>query len=248
MAKKTLLEVTQSVLSSMNSDSVNSIGDMEESLQVAEKAKEVYEDLMALEEWKHLRCLVQLESLADSEKPNFLRIPTNVSEILDIRYDKREKTSDGAKFNKVHYKEPDDFITLLVSHNETDDNVDLVTLPVSGIQVHIKNNLNPSWWTSFDDQFIVFDAYNKEVDSTLQQSKNLTRCVKEPEFRLEDNFIPDMPSKMFPAYLQEVTRVCSLYFKEQPSPNDERRAFRSLATMKNKSGKVQNRKIRYGRR
>ena len=53
MSKKTLLEITQSVLSSMNSDNVNSISDIEESLQVAEKAREVYEDLMALEDWEH---------------------------------------------------------------------------------------------------------------------------------------------------------------------------------------------------
>jgi hypothetical protein len=86
------------------------------------------------------------------------------------------------------------------------------------------------------------------MDSTIQQSKNLCQSVKELAFSLSDNFIPDMPSNMFPAYIQEVTRVCSLYFREQPSQNDERRAFRSLANMKHKGGRTNKQRIRNGRR
>ena len=248
MAKKTLLQITQSVMSSMNSDNVSSIDDLEESMQVAEKAKEVYEDLMVLEDWEHLRCLVQLYSLADNEKPNYLKIPDSVSEILDIRYDKRTDTSSRKKYEEVIYKAPDEFVELLMMNDTTSDNVMEVEAPISGVPLYIRTDVQPTYWTTFDEEFIIFDSFDSTMDSCLQQSKNLTRCTREPEFAITDQFIPDLPSKMFPAYIQEVTRVCSLYFREQPSANDERRAFRSLANMKNKGGRVQKRGVSYGRR
>ena len=247
MAKKTLLEITQSVLSSMNSDSVNSISDLEEALQVAEKAKEVYEDLMALEDWEHLRCLISLESLADSTRPNYLKIPENVSEILEVRYDTRTEVTDRQRFEEITYKHPDEFIELCFSRDDREDNIISVITPVGEVTLFIRDDIAPTYWTTFDGEYVVFDSYDSSMEATLQQSKNFTRGIKEPTFTLEDSFIPDLPSKMFPAYVQEVTRVCSMYFREQPSVNDERRAFRSLANIKNTGSKTKTRKIRYGR-
>ena len=247
MAKKTLLQITQSILSSMNSDSVNSINDLEESLQVAEKVQEVYEDLMTLKDWEHLQTMIQLESLSDNEKPNYLRLPDGVSEIKDVRYDVRKDIADRKKFIEIQQVNPDDFLEHVLAYNNLDDNVIEVVDP-SGITLFCKNNHAPMYWTSFDDEHIVFDSYDSEIDTTLQQSKNLARAVKETVFTLSDDFIPDLPSKMFPTFVQECTRVCSLYFREQPSPNDERRAFRSFATQQNKSKRIQKMRIRNGRK
>ena len=47
MAKMTLLEMTQNILSAMDSDAVNSIGDTVESLQVADVIVETYYELFA---------------------------------------------------------------------------------------------------------------------------------------------------------------------------------------------------------
>lgn len=246
MPKKTLLEITQSVLSSMNSDNVNSINDLEEALQIAEKAREVYEDLMSIEDWEHLRTLTQLEALADSTKPNYLRIPDDVSALKVIRYDVRENLTDSKKYKEIIYRTPEEFLDLVLSR----DNTSTTTLEVvdpSGVTLFIRDDIPPSYWTSFDGEYILFDSYDSDIETTLQQSKNLCEAVKEPTFSVTDNFIPDMPSSMFPAYIQEVTRVCSLYFREQPSPNDERRAFRSLANMKNKAGRTQNKRVKHGR-
>ena len=248
MAKKNLLQITQSVLSSMNSDSVNSINDLEESIQIAEKAQEVYEDLMVLEDWEHLRTLLQLESLSDSERPNYLKIPELVSEILDIQYDKRKLNTDRKKFEPVMYKSPEDFMNLIISRDDTEDNITTVTDINSSVALFIRNDHAPTYWTSFDEEHIVFDSYDSSIDSVVQQSKNFTRGTKEVLFTLSDNYIPDLPSKMFPAYLQEVTRICSVYFREQPSANDERRAFRSMARQKNSGTRTQKRKVSYGRK
>ena len=234
-------------MASMGSDNVNSISDLEESLDIAEKIREVYEDLMSLEDWEHLRTLAQLESLSDSEKPNYLRVPDGVAELKSIRYDTRASVSDSKKFTEIEQCLPEDFIELTMGRDSSATSTSEITDP-SGVILFIKNNIAPSFWTSFDGEYIVFDSYDSSIDSTLQQSKNMCQCVKETVFTLEDNFIPDMPSKMFPAFIQEATRVCSLYFKEQPSANDERRAFRSLANMKNKSSRSSHKKIKYGRR
>lgn len=248
MAKKSLLEIVQSVLSSMNSDNVNSISDLEESMQVAEKAREVYEDLMTLEDWEHLRCLISLESLADSERPNYLKIPEDVFKILEIRYDRRKFGVTKKKLEEIEYLTPDEFIEHCIQRNSDDANVIQVATPIGNISLSIRNDVAPTYWTTFDEEYVVFDSYDSEIDTTLQQSKNFTRGLRESPFYLQDDFIPDLPTQMFPAYIQEVTRVCSLYFREQPSPNDERRAFRSIANQKNKSRKTKKRRVRYGRK
>lgn len=246
MAKKNLLQIVQSVMSSMNSDSVNSIADLEESMQIAEKAQEVYEDLMALEDWEHLRTTFQLEAVADSERPNYLKLPQGVATLGEIWYDKRKAVSDAKNYELVEYLDPDSFLRLVLSRKSTESSIKTVN-DFGGAELFIKNNLAPTYWTSFDGEYLVFDSWDSGIDSTLQQSKNTARGTKETVFTLSDEFIPDLPSKMFPAYIQEVTRVCSLYFREQPSPNDERRSFRSLANQKNRQ-RANHKKVRYGRR
>ena len=87
MAKQTLLDMVQNILSAMDSDYANSIGDSVEADQVATIVKETYFDLITnvLDIPEHKEILT-LTALGDSSHPNYLQLPSDVFNIDYFRY------------------------------------------------------------------------------------------------------------------------------------------------------------------
>jgi len=73
--KRTLLDYTQSILSSLNSAEVNSIGDTTESLQVAEILRTTYYNILGRAELPEHEKLFQLTSSGDPTKPTLMFRP-----------------------------------------------------------------------------------------------------------------------------------------------------------------------------
>lgn len=85
-AKMTLLEMTQNILSSMESDEVNSISDTVEAEQVATEIRTAYYELMSTLNQPSKKALISLEPSNDPERPNVLKIPDNVIKVDWIKY------------------------------------------------------------------------------------------------------------------------------------------------------------------
>lgn len=165
MPKMTLLEMTQNILSAMDSDEVNSIMDTVESLQVAEVVRETYYDLTATlsipEKWGP----IQLDSLADSSKPNYLRVPAEVSKIKWIKYN-------GAE---VHYMEPEDFYARYTSigtdrdptHWTSLDDNELIFNSYNSLIDTTLQNSKTSCWGMIDNVFAFEDNAVPNIDSNL---------------------------------------------------------------------------------
>lgn len=234
MAKLTLLKITNSILSSMDSDEINSINDTEEALQVARVVEEVYLEIMSQKDWPHLKLIRELDGLSDSTKPNFLQIPTGVSEIRKVKYDTSELTDTSVTISDINYLHPEDFIALVHQRRSDDSTVQTVTT-AEGIPLFIFNNKSPRHWTSFDEDLLVFDAFDNTVDTTLQGSKSIVFAVKIPTFSQTDTHVPDLPESMFPLLLAEAKRSCHLYFKQQDSVMDAKRSLRGFNRMKSES-------------
>jgi hypothetical protein len=85
--KRTLLDYTQSILSSLNSDQVNSIGDTPESLQVAEILRTTYYNILGRAELPEHEKLFQLTSSGDPTKPTLMFRPNEgVAKLNYIQY------------------------------------------------------------------------------------------------------------------------------------------------------------------
>jgi hypothetical protein len=84
--KRTLLDLTQSILASLNSDEVNSIGDTAESLQVAEILRTVYYNMVARNDLPIHDELFQLTSSADPTQPVIMYRPDHIEKITWIKY------------------------------------------------------------------------------------------------------------------------------------------------------------------
>ena len=114
----------------------------------------------------------------------------------------------------------------------------------------ILNDCHPTYCTSFDDDFLVFDSFNTAVDSTIQESKLQVFGKVLSEFKMENTFIPDLPSKHFPAFKEECKSTAFLRIKEvfdAKSDNHSKKA-RSFLDREKRRGRNGLRYPNYGRK
>lgn len=225
MPKLTLLEMTQDILSDMDSDNVNSISDTIESLQVAQIIETTYYELLNNRYWPHSADLIRLEASGTASRPTHMKIPDVVTVIHWIKYDKRESVADKKKLLPVEYIEPVKFVEYIYTRDSEDATVQSVTDP-SNIVLLIKNDRAPTYWTSFDDEWVVMDSFNSDIDSTLQSSKTVAHGEKEPTWTTDDSFVPDLPVHAFPMLLAEAKSVCFSTLKQAANPKAEQQSSR----------------------
>lgn len=249
MAKQTLLDITQEILSDMNSDSVNSISDTIEAQQVVTIIKRTFTNLYNDRKWPHNFQLMKIDALSDSARPTHLKLPENVIEIEWVKYDIRNSTTDPIKYRDLIYMEPKDFVNHVMQRDSTKDYAQTV-IDIHGVPLIIYNNAHPTYYTSFDDEHIVLDSYDRSVDSTIQQSKTQVYGDIEPAFLLTDSFVPDVPTKAFPYFVNEAKSVCFLKIKEVFSQKDEQSSNRQKSWLSRRKRHLANgtRYPNYGRK
>jgi hypothetical protein len=148
-----------------------------------------------------------LDASTNPDLPHQMTVPSNVERIEWIRYGGTEVT----------YRSPLDFVNL-TSMREGGDETDLI----GGLT--ILTDRDPRFYTSFDDDTLVFDAYDRTVGATLMQSKTLCWGQRSLPFLLEDTFIPALPLDMFPRLLAEAKAACFVNYKQVANATEERRA------------------------
>lgn len=218
MTKKTLLQIVQKILSDMDSDEVNSISDTPEAMQVAEIVRSTYEDLVATLRIPERMALVRLEALADPARPNYLKIPETVKDFKWIRYNGLEIT----------WLTPELFIDYVVQRDEGVDVEDW-----DGVTYKVRTDQAPTYWTSFDDEYVVFDSFNIDEESTLQESKSMAYADMNRTFSLEDDFICDLDSNLFPLLINEAKAICFVDLKQVSNSKTEQNARRQLVRVQN---------------
>jgi hypothetical protein len=219
--KKTLLEMVQNILSALNGDEVNSIGDSVEALQVAEEIRTAYEVLLQEYRLDFQKASIRLEPSLDPARPTHMRLPDNVVQIDWIRYNR-----DTADWQPVHFMEPEAFVKRSLSL-ANQDTVQLIS-DFNGTPLYISDNQPPSYYTTFDEEWLIFDAYNKTVDTTLQNSKTLAWGIVEPEFRMEDDFVPRLRAEGFPRLLSEAKSASFINIKQVSNSKEEQRSRRMI--------------------
>jgi hypothetical protein len=235
--KYTLLEMVQDILNDLDSDEVNSINDTVESQQVAQIIKTSFYEQIANRNWPHLRKLIQLESLGDVTKPNYLKIPKGMKELISLRYDVHDVDQLSYRMNELKYKEPEAF--LRNGYGRTINSPDIIQVrDFSGSILHIRNDRAPNYWTSFDDKHIVTDSYDAGVDDTLQKSKTQCMAYIEPKWVHMDSAIPDLPDEAFPGLLEEAKSTAFLVLKQMANQKAEQKAARQSRWLSRKAWTV----------
>lgn len=194
--KETVLKIVQRTLSEMGSDRVNSIDDTVESQRVADLLADVFYELIDSRTWEQHKKIINLDSTSDNEKPNYLKLPEEVQETEWVRYDRIKNGETRSRWYTLKYLYPDEFIQLVNDRNSDEANITEVT-DWDGTELLIRNDTAPQYWTSFDDTYIVTDAWDSLVDTTLQSTKSQAYVQAEPSLQLVDNFVVDLPTDAF---------------------------------------------------
>lgn len=217
--KLTLLDMTQNILSAMNSDEVNSHTDTSESRQVAEVIKTAYFNIIARSKLPKQFNLFKLEASGEMDQPVLMYIPSNVKKVEWIKYDKEDDVAVPATepdYEYVTILPIQQFLDMVDQFDPDETNVESFTLttPVDTFRFYFKNDQAPTYCTILDNYYVIFDTYDSNMDGTLQESK--TRCYGEtsPTFLMEDNFIPDLDTQQFPLLLNEAKSLAFLEMKQ----------------------------------
>lgn len=226
--KQTLLEIVQDILSSLDSDEVNSIDDTEESLAVAKVVRDSYLAIVSTsnlpEHWSPFEL-----NATSTATPTIMTLPDDVQEFHWIKYNKQESGSDPINYEEIDYLEWHYFEKMMYDLNTNDTNVDTATYTIGSdtIDILFENDRFPRYYTTFDDRTIIFDAYNSEVDANLQRNKTVCFGRKEPtSFVFEDDFVPDLDSNQFNLLINEARSQAWLELKQTSNLKAENRARR----------------------
>lgn len=228
MARKTVLNYVQAALNAMDSDLVDSINDTEEALQVANELQDTYYELLNREDWEFLHQPSRLTGAADTSNPTKLLIENEIKRFDYIAYlvDSKAKT--------LTYLSPVEFLKRFSAGGTNR----LQVTDGAGVNFYVDTDRNPEYFTSFDDESIVCDAYDSAIESTLQGSKTSCIGVVIPTFSVTDTHVPDIPQHMEPLLQSALNAASFSYFKQSASAKDEQRTLRQLAQARREESKV----------
>ena len=242
--KKTLLEIVQSILSDMDSEDVNSLSDTLEAQQVAKVVEDTFYNIVATRDIPEHHGLIKLTALSDTDFPTHFIFPDNVKAITGLWYD---KSDDGTlEYGEVHWVPPETFLS------RTDGRSSYVSVAdkSAGTNLRIGNTQMPSFYTSFDDEYVVLDSYDSSVDTTLTTAKVRAIGSTIPVFNQTDAYVPDLDATMFPYLIAEAKSTCFSLFKGGPDPKVDQAARRQKVYVQNDMyrNKRENKRPHYGRR
>lgn len=235
--KMTLLEMTQDILNDLDSDFVNSIDDTVEAQQVAQIIKTSFFEMISNRNWPHLKKLIQLDASGATSKPNYMKIPAGTKQVEIIKYDCKKQDETSSRYNDIKYLEPEAFLKKVSLRITDADNVQEV-VDFSGVKLAIVNNKAPEYYTSFDDEWVVFDAFDSAVDNTMQKSKSQCIAYVEPSWVHSDDAIPALPEEAFSALLEESKSAAFLNLKQMANQKAEQRANRQQRWLSRKAWRV----------
>lgn len=184
--KKTLLRLVQNMVNSIDSESITSVGDTEESSMCVDIINRAYEFMMSGKRWRHLRLIT---SLTSGTELNVLLAPTGTIGVSskDLYYNKK----------RVRFLTPEDFLAKTRGRDAT-----VSTITKMG-EFLVHTDRDPTFWTSDDDETLVFDGV---PDATNGLNASLSQVIiwRLPTSELTaDGQIFDLPPQVFPA-LQEL--------------------------------------------
>lgn len=231
--KQTLLEMVQRILESRDAQVVNSIEDTREALQVANIIKETYYHLLYVRDIKSRTNLITFDSLSNLNYPTYLRFKDDVAQIDMLKYfDKKQE-----RYVDLTLLEPQVFIERSLMLNPKEENI-TTCKDFSGVSFNVYNDRAPTFWTSFDDEHIVVDGYNKEVEDTITAVNVMAYGIKYPEFKLEDTFIPDLAPQHFTLLLSKSKVMAAMELDKEYDQLEDDRARKQLMTVNEHSKRL----------
>jgi len=226
MNKPSLIEIVQGILSDMDSDEVNSIGDTIESMQVANAVRQTYYGIVEEFDLQGEETAFQLEPVAG--RPTHMSIPAGVFDVTQVRYDGR----------RIPFTWREDFLEASSHRSPTEDHITAVFDP-SGLSINIWTNGPPSSWSTLDGgRTLVFDGYDLDVESNLQAHK--TQCLgqRKRTLELDSDALVELPETLHQLLINEARELCFELYKDGAGRKLNEMSRRSRVRAKQRNNKV----------
>ena len=228
MAKPTLIEIVQDILSDADGDEVNAIDATLESAQCARVVQDSFRQIVDRYDLKIHNQIDQL-SATSSSTPTQMDRPESMFEIQEVWYDKRVLATDDPAYRMVFYMEPIDFLNLVNSRTESDSTIEAMAMSGgSNHSILIRNDEPPTYYTQLEgyDNFI-FDSYDSDLETNLQTSKSLVYCTLKPTLGLTTTAVIDLPEHLMSLLLNDARAFFFDLYKDGATREVDKRQRRS---------------------
>lgn len=227
LAKYSLLKMTQLILSAMDSDEINSIGDTTEAQQVVDIIETVHDHLAATMQIPEHYDQFELDSYGSNSKPTLMLVPTLVEQIIWAKYDYRGNSETVRNMVPLTQLSNNEFTQRMNSMDTADSTVvDFTWQNQLGetITFLVRNNAWPRYYCSPDDHTLVFDSYMAAEESRLTGSRTLCYGKVVQQFQRSDSFVANFDDQQFQLFYNEAKSQCFAELKQVANAAADRRA------------------------
>jgi|CXWL01.1.fsa_nt_gi hypothetical protein len=206
----TVLDIVQTILSDIDSDEVNSIGDTIEAGQLANIVKQSYENIVDEFDLQNVKQLFQLVGLGDTARPTVMQFPEGIHSVEWIKYNTATALLPDDNWVNILMLDPSDFMDHVTQHNT--EGTDMVV--ANNVSIKVASDRPPQYWTTFDGTTLIFDAYDIGVNSSLISSK--TNCYGQgrPVLVLDDTTPIPLPQRFITLLTNECRKVAFDLYKD----------------------------------
>lgn len=231
-ATQTLLEMTQEILQSMQSDEVTAITDTAESTAVASIIRRTYWDLFGLEDLPEHYTLFKLTATSAST-PTMMTIPTNCMKVEWVKYNRETVDMTDDTWVKMEYKDITPGIDLSHALLSSASNVASFSYsfnPLGSDTVgwYYLNDVAPLWYTSPDDYNLLFNSYDSALETYLTTTRTIAYGLIDPAWTHSGTFTPDLDVRQFALLFNEAKAQAFVELKQTVNAKAEQRARRLM--------------------
>jgi len=221
--KYTLLELVQKVLRSIKGETVNTISETQESLDIVSIIQECYYTLLSEVNYPETKRPYQLEATTSST-PTIMEIPASAVTMESLAYNLETLDDTEDNFTPLQWIPLDVMLNMLNGLNTADDNVGTYSLVLDSDTFIIKHQTDrsPSYYTTINDTQILFDSYDSEVDAFLQKSKTRAFGIVVTDWEDVDDFTPTLDAHQFAILLKMAKAMAWRELKTVENAAEER--------------------------
>lgn len=237
--KYTLLDIVKNILSSLDSDEVESINDTTESQQVALIVRGAFYDLQSRLNLPEHFDFFNLTSTVSASTPVTLYLPTNVSSVSWLKYDLTKPTDENKNIKELVYLPLDQFTELSYSYAASQEQTQSYVVPRGSynINLYCVNTRGPSYYSVVNDSVVLFDSFDSETESYITASKITGYGKLQYDFPLLDTFTPSLDEQQFQLLVNEAKGTAWVELKQTANERAEKKVRQHLiASQKNKRG------------
>lgn len=181
--KQTLLQLTNDLLSSIESEEVGSISDTQEADQVVKILNRAFYDIATSQRWKHLKRSATFQT---NTELNELKLPDNA-----IAVDPYNLYYNG---QLLSYYEPEEFLSSVIARTGTN------VVDMDGFNIY--NDQYPTFFTAVnDDKVLKFDSIEDSING-LDSSLAKGFMYITPARLVDDEEYFDLPAQAYPALVK----------------------------------------------